>query len=138
MLIRENRLTTLTVTLLFLGAVLLPCLSYAQGAMDGMHAVMPIGGMQQKCCAIQIAPNFHAVLQATAAHDAYRGTLLLVAFLAVVATAVLRARREDPGNVLAVRELALRQAQRPLSGFERFLQRGAAQPRLFELAVVLN
>lgn len=139
MSIVEKRFTASLVALLLLGAVVIPCVLYAQSVMGGMHTVMPMDGMQKQCCTIQPTPDFHAALRSTVVHDAYRGILLLVVLLVVVARSrVLRARMEGLGDFSAIRELALRQAKIPLSGFERLLQRGIAQPRLYDPAVVLS
>lgn len=139
MSVTAKHVTASIVALLLLGAVLIPCVLYAQNAMDGMHTIMPMESMQQSCCAIQPMPDFHTVLQSTVVQGVYRGILLLVALLVVVVLSrVLRAKTEGLGNFSTMRELVLRQAKIPFSGFERFVHQGIAQPRLYEPAIVLS
>lgn len=131
--------TASIVTLLLLGAVVIPCVLYAQSVMGGMHTVMPMDGAQKQCCTIQPTPDFHAALQSTAVHDAYRNLLLIIALLTVIAyTRAFRIRAGDRQDFVKINSVKLRSVQIPLSGFERLLQRGIAQPRLYEPAIVLS
>lgn len=134
----EKRFGASIVVVLLFAAVVVPCVFYAQNAM-GMNMVMPTDGMQQKCCVIQPTPNLHAALQSTVVPDGYRGILLLAAlFVIVVLSRTFRIKTDGQGVSFVVRTLTLRQAKIPISGFERLLQRGIAQPRLYEPAIVLS
>lgn len=131
---------TVSIAMLFLlGTVLMSCaLFVAQAAPGGMH--LPTRSTEMQCCTFQPLPDIHTTLQSVTITDSYRNFLVgfSVLLLSVYFSRTLRERTVAFGDFSKMRLLKLHRLRQPLSGFERLLQRGIIQPRLYEPATVLN
>lgn len=101
---------------------------------------MPMGIAYQPCCAFQALPDIHTVFQASVAPDTWRNILFALGalFSSIVFVRAVRDGTLRSGLVGTITAFNMRRAQHALSGFERMLFRGLAQPRLYESFIVLH